>query len=105
MSFLAIYITNPDASTAKTVSRHLLDKKLVACANILPITSMYWWKGEQTETNEVVTLVKTTQQYWEAVQNEVKKIHPYEVPCIMKMHVEANAEYEAWIQEQVTRIS
>lgn len=105
MPFLAIYITNPDEATAKQVSQHLLDKKLIACANIHPVSSMYWWEGTPEHTTEYVALVKTTVAQWEAVQQVVKAIHPYKVPCIMKMQVEANPEYEQWIKDQVTLIN
>lgn len=88
--------------TAKKIVSYLLEKKMIACANIFPINSTYWWKGEITNADEIVSLVKTTNEKADVVEAEVLKIHPYEVPCIIRTEVSANASYEEWIRAQVT---
>jgi len=97
MSFSIIYITNESEAEAKKLSQHLLKKKLIACANIFPITSAYWWQGAIQNEGEWVAIVKTTDGNWEKVKNEVEKVHSYDVPCIMRIRVEANEGYEKWI--------
>lgn len=101
MSFALIYITHSSKDEARRVSQHLLQQKLVACANIFPITSAYWWHGSIQNDEEWVSIVKTTMEKYEAVKTSVEQIHPYEVPCILKITVEANAAYEQWIQDSV----
>ncbi len=101
MSFAIIYITHSSEVAAKKISDHLLQQKLVACANIFPIGSAYWWQGVIQYEGEWVSIVKTTSENWEKVKSEVEKIHPYDVPCIMKIEVEANEAYERWIQKQM----
>jgi len=44
MKFIFVYITNPTKKEAEKIARHLLEKHLIACANIFPIESFYWWK-------------------------------------------------------------
>ena len=100
MAFIVIYITNENEAEATKISQQLLDEKLVACANIFPISSAYWWKGQQEQSQEFVALVKTRTENWEAVCKKTEQLHPYDTPCIMKWEVEANASYEAWILEQ-----
>ncbi len=85
---------------AKKVTSHLLQKKIIACANFFPITSSFWWKGKIDNSNEIVALLKTKKQNWEKVKSEIKKIHSYETPCIMKLDVEANKDYEDWIEDE-----
>lgn len=97
MGFIILYITHAHLDDAKKVASHLIEKKLIACANFFPVESLYRWKGKVEETKEVVSLIKTKKEHWTAVKEEVKKIHSYEVPCIMKIEVEANEEYEDWI--------
>lgn len=101
MGFIIIYVTYPNESEADRISNHLITNKLVACANIFPISSAYWWQGDIQRENEWVSIVKTTPENWEIVKTAVEEIHPYDVPCIMKMEVEANAAYENWIRESV----
>ena len=98
MSFIIVYITFPSEAEAKSLSSHLVTKKIAACGNIFPITSSYWWKGSVQNDDEWVAIVKTTQEYWERLVEEVNKKHSYEVPCIMKIEVSANESYEAWIR-------
>jgi periplasmic divalent cation tolerance protein len=100
MSFLVFYITHPDEATAKKVTDRLLEQRLVACANIFPITSAYWWERELQREEEWVTLVKTRPELEDRVVEAVEAMHPYEVPCIMRFEVRANAAYEAWIRAE-----
>lgn len=98
---IAIYITNPSKREARRVALHLLKKRLIACANIFPIDSIYWWKGKIEDTKEVILIAKTKRENFEKVKSEVKKIHPYSVPCILKLEVEANEEYENWLEKEI----
>lgn len=97
MKFIIIYITHKNLKEAKKIVACLLRKKLIACVNFFPIESAYWWKGKIVNTKEIVSLVKTRRGNWSKVRDEVKKIHPYETPCIMKIEAEANNDYADWI--------
>ena len=101
MSFIIIYITHKNEAAAKKVSDQLVNEKLVACGNLFPIQSAYWWQGAVQNENEWVSIVKTIPELWEKVKSKVEAIHPYEVPCIMKLEAEANEKYEAWIRGSV----
>jgi periplasmic divalent cation tolerance protein len=101
MSFIIIYTTNTSKENAQKLANHLLQKKMVACANIFPIKSMYWYNGTIENEQEYVSIIKTTPENWEISQKEISEIHPYEVPCIIKIEVEANKEYEKWIYSMV----
>ncbi|NQV08275.1 divalent-cation tolerance protein CutA [Candidatus Woesearchaeota archaeon] len=96
---IIIYITNPTKEKAKEIAKHLLDKKLIACANLIDSNSLYKWEGELKDENEVILLAKTTEDKFEEVKKEVKKIHPYDIPCILKIPAEANKEYSEWLEK------
>jgi len=97
MAFIAVYITHENMDEARKVASHLLDKKLVACANFFPIESAYWWQGAIETADEIVSIVKTRAENWECVKSEVEKIHPYDVPCIVRFDIQANDAFETWI--------
>jgi len=101
MSFILIYITHPNEKEATMVANSLVEQKYVACANTFPITSAYWWNDAIENEKEWVSIVKTIPENWEAVKAKVTEIHTYEVPCIMKINVDANEAYEQWIKESV----
>jgi periplasmic divalent cation tolerance protein len=73
---------------------------LIACANFLQIESSYWWKGKIEDSREVVSIVKTKKGNWGKLKSEIEKIHPYEIPCMMKFEVEANKDYEEWVKSE-----
>lgn len=99
---ITIYITCKDKKEAKKISRHLLEKKLIACANIFPVESLYRWKGRINEDNEIAIIAKTVKDNFEKIKKEVKKIHSYEVPCIVAWDiVKGNEDFLNWISEEV----
>lgn len=98
---MAIYITNPSKKHACDIARALLQKRLIACANIFPVESLYWWKGKMVEGKEWVAIFKTEDKKYARIQKEVRATHPYTVPCILKLSVEANKEYVEWVKESI----
>lgn len=102
MSFIMVYTTHSSEAEANRISQHLLDKKLIACANIFPMSSAYWWQNTIQNEAEWVAIVKTSLEKWAIVKSEIERIHPYEIPCIIKITVEANEKYERWIRGELT---
>ncbi|MBS3102131.1 divalent-cation tolerance protein CutA [Candidatus Woesearchaeota archaeon] len=96
-----IYITCKDGEEAARISRQLLKKRLIACANLHPIRSLYWWKGKIEDANEIAITAKTLEKNWKKIKEEVKKLHSYDVPCILKIDAEANESYDKWVKEEV----
>ena len=92
-----IYITCKDKAEAKKISKYLLKKKLIACANFFPINSMYWWKGKLQDDKEFLLLAKTTKKNASKVKKEVKKLHSYDIPCILEIDVDGNKEFIDWV--------
>jgi len=97
MGFIALYITHVDKASAKKLTDILIEEKAIACANVFPIESAYWWQGAVAREGEVVTVVKSRTENWPYLQQRITELHPYDVPCIVKFEVEANAAYEKWI--------
>lgn len=100
MSFILIYVTYANRKSAQRICTYLLKRRLIACVNYFPIRSASWWTGKVVECDEVVSILKTRERNWEKVRSEIKRLHPYQVPCIMKLHVKANEEYERWIAQE-----
>lgn len=100
MAFIIIYVTYPNMGEANNAILYLLKKKLIACANSFPIKAASCWTGKIAECDEIVSILKTKKENWEKVKSEIKKIHSYKVPCIMKIDVQANEEYENWVNSK-----
>jgi periplasmic divalent cation tolerance protein len=100
MGFIIIKITCPTIEEARRISTHLLQKKLISSANFFPVKSFFWWKDKIDNSNEIVTIAKTRKENWEKVKSEVKKMHSYETPCILKIDVEANEDFGSWVKSE-----
>ena len=98
-TFLLFYVTHPDEVTARSIATVLLQERLVACANIIPITSAYWWEAAIAEGDEWVTILKTRLSLEEKVEEAIAQMHPDQTPCIMRFEVRANRAYQRWIEK------
>ena len=96
-----MYMTSKDRKEAEKISMHLLKKRLIACASIFPIKSMYWWKRKIVNSAEYAVLAKTNNKNYKKAVDEIKKIHSYEIPCILRFEAKANKEYEDWANKEM----
>ena len=96
-----VYITCRDKKEAENISKHLLKKRVIACANIFPIKSMYWWDNKIINDNENVIIAKTLERSYKKLEKEVKKMHSYTIPCILKINATANKAYEEWAKKEI----
>lgn len=97
MGLIVLYTTHPDKECAEGMTKLLLNKRLVACGNIYPMTSYYWWKGEIENGEEWVAIYKTSPDHLQQIEEIFQTEHPYEVPCIVRWDAAANLPYEAWV--------
>jgi periplasmic divalent cation tolerance protein len=89
----------PAESTA--MARALLDRRLVACVNVIPVRSFYRWKGEFCDDQEHLLIAKTTEEKATDVIAAIKAMHPYEVPEIIAVPVIAgHAPYLEWVHQE-----
>lgn len=90
---------------AVRLGKALLQKRLVACAQVSgPVDSLYWWKDEIEQAQEYKLLMKSTQSLWDSLREEIQRQHPYDIPEIISMEVSAvNAEYQDWLHEELQK--
>lgn len=102
--FSMLYTTTGSEDEAEKISNKLLERRLVACANIFPIRSMYWWKGEIEKEQEFAIIFKTRTELLDEAMAAIKELHSYEVPCLMCYeYVQGDRDYLNWISEETRR--
>ncbi|MBY0371777.1 divalent-cation tolerance protein CutA [bacterium] len=103
MKYRLGYLTTKDRNEAEKIGRTLVEKRLAACANILPaMHSIYRWKEEVETADECVLLIKTTQKQEETIQTVVKALHSYECPCLVFLPLEGGSPaFLEWIGANV----
>jgi periplasmic divalent cation tolerance protein len=99
--YIVCLVTIDDPGKATRIARHLVEKGLVACVNIVPeLRSVYRWKGEVCDEAERLMIMKTRQELFADVQKAVKALHPYEVPEIIALKIDDGwPDYLRWIDE------
>jgi periplasmic divalent cation tolerance protein len=100
-----VMITAPDITVARKIANHLVESELAACVNLVsPVESVYRWEGTVQHEQEVLLIVKTRMSLVESMLVEaVKSLHPYEVPEIIAVPIQAGSHnYLDWINS-VTR--
>jgi periplasmic divalent cation tolerance protein len=101
MDVQVCYITHTSEDAALDLCRQLLARKLIACANIFQIRSLYLWEGQPEEGAEWISIVKTSRAAEEALRAAVEELHPYEVPCMLSWSARANEAYASWVHGSV----
>jgi periplasmic divalent cation tolerance protein len=100
---LLVLCTFPDADTAASVTRTLVEEKLVACGNIIPgVRSIYFWEGKMEDTSEVLVLFKTASSAYARLEKRLLKLHSYDMPEILAFEAGGAAKaYAAWVADAV----
>ncbi|XP_015604975.1 uncharacterized protein LOC107272382 [Cephus cinctus] len=100
------YVTVPTQEFAKKLAHDIVKSKLAACVNIIPqITSVYEWKNEINEDNELLLMIKTRTEVVPALTEFVKSKHPYDVCEVISLPIQnGNEQYLNWISEVVPPI-
>lgn len=98
---IILYVTAPTLREANKISNALLDEKLIACANILKSDSVYRWKGKKVNEKEFIIHAKTTEKQFVKAEKLIKKIHSYDLPCIIKIPIKSNSEYLKWVKAEL----
>ena len=89
MEQVLLVTTNlPDADSARSLARLLVESRLAACVNLMPgIESIYRWQGDIEQASEFTLLIKTTRRHYTQLEQAIVSHHPYEVPEVIALPV------------------
>jgi periplasmic divalent cation tolerance protein len=100
---IQVFTTTENKDDAGKIARDLVEKRLVACAQVFgPIMSTYRWKGKIEEEEEWLCILKTRSESYEELEKRIKSIHPYEEPEILALPVvKGSRGYLDWMDRQM----
>lgn len=100
--YCMILCTSPDDAHAEMLADSLVERRLAACVQILPIRSFYVWKGEVCRDEERLILIKTRCDLYSQIETYIAQNHPYEVPEIVRCEIDGGLDrYLAWIDSVI----
>lgn len=88
---------------ANNIAKSLISEKLAACVNISDnITSIYSWDDKIVEDSEILLIIKSKKNLFPKVEAKIKQLHPYEVPEIISIDINAgSSDYLKWLNQSV----
>ncbi|MFB3738410.1 MAG: divalent-cation tolerance protein CutA [Candidatus Velamenicoccus archaeovorus] len=89
--------------TGQAIADRLVQDRRAACVQLLgPIRSTYRWAGTVEHADEWLLVAKTTRDAYPALERAIRELHPYDVPEITAIPIEAgSADYLGWIRSEV----
>ena len=104
---LSLVLVNTPPADAERIAKALVEARLAACVNVVPaVKSFYHWQGKLEEATESTLLIKTQKALLPELTQAVKAIHPYSVPEVIALEIDAsagNGEYLAWLCAETKR--
>ncbi len=100
---LCVLFVTIDEAHADAFARAACERRLVACANLVPgVRSIYWWNGELCEDREVAIWMETTAHDAPERIAALAALHPYDTPKIIALPPSAVHEpYRQWCASAV----
>lgn len=86
-SMCVVITAAPNEEEANRIARMLVERRLAACVQRMPMRSIYRWQGELVDEEEYLLLVKTTVQRYQKVEKAILKVHTYQIPEIIQLDV------------------
>lgn len=93
--------TFPDRQLAAAAARRWVEAGLAACVHIAAAGhSVYRWNGVVETSDEVALTAKTTTSHVEALQEALRRDHPYELPEVLLVSPEGGSDaYLDWVRD------
>ncbi|MFT6142474.1 MAG: periplasmic divalent cation tolerance protein [Myxococcota bacterium] len=99
---MRVVLCNCPPDKAVDIARVVVQEKLAACVNLLPVRSIYVWDGELQDDAEVTLVLKTASETVNLLRDRLLALHPYDVPEVVVLTVDAAAsapDYVSWVRE------
>ena len=102
---ICVLFVTIDEPSAAAFARAAVEKRLVACANLVPgARSVYWWDGKVCEDEEVLVWMETRADDVDARIAALAALHPYDTPKIIALPPSAvHPAYQRWCVTETQR--
>ncbi|MBU2538508.1 MAG: divalent-cation tolerance protein CutA [Proteobacteria bacterium] len=105
--YIQVSTTVASKEEAGAIARLLVEKRLVACVQVIgPVTSHYRWQGKIETAGEYLCIAKSRAALYPEIEAAIKAIHPYEVAEIISTPIIGGSkEYLAWLDSEIKGVS
>ena len=103
MSAMLVLTSLGNRQQARELARELVSRRLAACVNLIPgVESCYRWQGEIHTDEELLLLIKTHPDRFDALTEAIRELHPYDLPEILSFRASGGEPaFLSWIADSV----
>src|SRR5689334_15735600 len=104
---VVVLMTCKTAKEGARIARHLIEKHLIACANIINgVQSIYQWEGKIQDEKECWMILKSTRELMPALRIEVEKENSYAVPELIALPIiDGSPNYLNWLDQELASVT
>ncbi len=99
MNEIIVLSTTDTVDLAQRIAFALVEANEAACVNIIPgIRSIYRWEGKICDEGELLLVIKSSAERFDAIRSRIRLLHTYKVPEVIAIPVSAgDPDYLAWL--------
>ena len=98
IEFAVVTTACANEDEADKIASALINEKLAACVQMLPVSSRYVWNGEFCADKEVLLFIKCRKDNYPEIERAILENHSYELPEILLTPVVGGySKYLEWI--------
>lgn len=103
MGAILVLTTADSTELAHRIATALVEAGEAACVSIVPgIRSIYRWEGKVCDEGELLLLIKSTSESFQAVRTRIRLLHSYTLPEVIALPVsDGDDDYLHWLTDQV----
>ncbi|SDP93745.1 divalent cation tolerance protein [Actinopolyspora xinjiangensis] len=101
--YVQVVTTTDSEHAAGELARGVVDARLGACVQVVPIRSFFRWEGGVEDEQEWQLQIKTSRDRVTELREHLEERHNYDVPEIIAVPiVTGNDQYLSWVKEETT---
>ena len=97
--FSVLMTTCGNADRARPIIDVLLEERLAACVQLMPVQSHYIWENVVQHDDEVLLFIKCRTENYKAIEDVILRLHDYALPEIVQVPItDGFDKYLAWVR-------
>ena len=103
MNEIIVLCTVDSSYLGDQIAAALVEAREATCVNIISgVRSVYRWEGKLCRDSELILVIKSVTEKFEAVRERIRRMHTYQIPEIIAVPIVAgDADYLVWLRESL----
>lgn len=100
MNYVTLFLTCSSTEEANSISKKLLEKRLISCAKQLPVSASFLWEGSFDTASEILLIMESAEELCQEIEATVRTLHSYDTFVLTALPmVFVSERAQAWLKE------